>query len=273
MIALATCSHFPTGDADDAPLAAALPEACWAVWDDPAVDWDAFDAVVIRSTWDYQDRHDEFLAWVRSVPRLINPRQVVEWNTDKRYLAELPGAVATTFLAPGEPFAAPQGEYVVKPSVSAGSRDTARFTAGDEERAAALVDRIHAGGRTAMVQPYLHAVDDEGETALLYFDGVFSHAIRKGPLLEPGAEPHDDVFAPETITARAPRDDERALAEAVVAHVRGRFGDLAYTRFDLVRGDDGPRLLELELTEPSLFFLQGDGAAQRFAAAIRSRLG
>jgi glutathione synthase/RimK-type ligase-like ATP-grasp enzyme len=277
LIALATCSHFPTGDGDDALLAAALPEACWAIWDDPDVDWDAFDLVVIRSTWDYQERRDEYLAWVRSVPKILNPPEVIEWNTDKRYLGELPRAVPTEFLAPGDSFAAPDGEYVVKPSVSAGSRHTARFGPGDEARAAALVAEIHAGGRTAMVQPYVSAVDELGETALLYFDGAYSHAVRKGPILRPGAAPTSDVFAAEEIDPREPPADERALADEVVAFVGERFGDLAYTRVDIVRGDDGaggtPLLLELELTEPSLFFLQGDGAAGRFAAAIRSRVG
>jgi glutathione synthase/RimK-type ligase-like ATP-grasp enzyme len=271
MIALATCSYFPKGDDDDALLAAALPEARWAVWDDPQIDWDAFDFVVVRSTWDYQGRHDEFLEWAHSVPRLLNPPEVIEWNTDKRYLAEVPGAVDTTFLAAGETFSAPGAEYVVKPSVSAGSRDTARFAPGEDARAEALVERIHASGRTAMVQPYLHTVDSDGETALLFFDGVFSHAVRKGPLLTPGADPHDDVFAPENITPREPRDDERILGERVIGYVRERFGDLAYARVDVVGGVDGPRLLELELTEPSLFFRQGDRAAERFAAAIRAR--
>jgi glutathione synthase/RimK-type ligase-like ATP-grasp enzyme len=277
LIALATCSYFPTGDADDALLAAELPEARWAVWDDPEVDWAAFDLVVIRSTWDYQERRDEYLAWVRSVPRIVNPPEVVEWNTDKRYLGELPRAVPTEFLAPGESFAAPDGEYVVKPTVSAGSRHTARFGPGDQARAAALVAEIHAGGRTTMVQPYVSTVDELGETALLYFDGAYSHAVRKGPILRPGVAPTSEVFAAEEIDAREPPVDERALADEAVAFVRERFGDLAYTRVDIVRGDDGaggsPLLLELELTEPSLFFLQGDGAAGRFAAAIRSRVG
>ena len=271
MIALATCRHFPDGDPDDALLTAALPEARFAVWDDPSVHWAAFDLVVIRSTWDYQDRRDAFLDWARSVPRLVNPPEVVEWNTDKRYLAEVPGAVDTTFIAPGDAFAPPGGDYVVKPSVSAGTRDTARFGPGEDARAAALVAGIHASGRTVMVQPYLHAVDGDGETALLYFDGVFSHAIRKGPLLQSGADPHEDVFAAEDITPRDPPADERALSDDVVAHVRRRFGDLAYARVDVVRGPDGPQLLELELTEPSLFFAQGDGAARRFAQALRSR--
>ena len=274
---IATHADMPDGSTDDRLLADALIAAGarvrLAVWNDLTVDWAESGRVVIRSTWDYQERHDEYLRWVRSVPRILNPPEVIEWNTDKRYLAAVPGAVATSFLAPGDVFAAPSGEYVVKPSVSAGSRDTARFVPGDDDRAAALVARIHAGGRTALVQPYLHAVDDVGETALLYFDGAYSHAIRKGAILRRGAEPTTEVFAAETIEPRDAPPDERELADRVVAFVRERFGDLAYTRVDLVRGDDGPQLLELELTEPSLFFQQGPDAPERFAAAIRSRLG
>jgi glutathione synthase/RimK-type ligase-like ATP-grasp enzyme len=207
------------------------------------------------------------------VPRILNPPEVIAWNTDKRYLGELPRAVHTDYLAPGEQFAAPDGEYVIKPTVSAGSRHTARFGNGEAARAAALVAEIHAGGRTAMVQPYVGAVDELGETALLYFDGAYSHAIRKGPILRPGADPTGEVFAAEEIEPRDPPADERELADEVVAYVGDRFGDLAYTRVDVVRGPDGPLLLELELTEPSLFFKQGPGAAERFAAAIRSRVG
>jgi glutathione synthase/RimK-type ligase-like ATP-grasp enzyme len=276
VIGLATCAAFPDGDPDDAHLVAALPEARFAIWDDPAVDWSVFDLVVIRSTWDYQERRDQFLDWVRSVPRIINPPEIVEWNTDKRYLGELGRVgiqiVHTDYVEPGEEFAAPVGEYVIKPTVSAGSRHTARFAPGEEARAAALVGEIHAGGRTAMIQPYIPSVDELGETALLYFDGVYSHAIRKGPILRRGAEPTSEVFAAEEIDPREPPADERALADAIVA----RFSELAYVRVDLVRGPDGvsgvPLLLELELTEPSLFFEQGPGSAERFAAAIRRRL-
>jgi hypothetical protein len=269
-IALATCAALPQGHSDDVHLMAALPDAQWAVWDDPAVDWAAFDLVVVRSTWDYQRRRDEFLAWARSVPRLANPAEVLEWNTDKRYLAELPGAVATAFVAPGEPFAAPDGEYVVKPTVSAGSRDTARFAPGEEERAQALVAAIHAGGRTAMVQPYVEAIETYGETALLFFGGRYSHAIRKGPLLRPGEAPHEDLFATEDVGAREPGADELALADRVLAYVRARFGrDLPYARVDVVPGPGGPQLLELELTEPSLFFEHAPGAAERFATALK----
>ena len=264
MIALATCAELPQGDPDDAALPALL-GAEWAVWDDPAVDWSRYELVVVRSTWDYQRRRDDFLDWARRVPRVVNPVSVLEWNTDKRYLEDLPRAIPTTFVAPGGALAAPEGEYVVKPAISAGSRDTQRFGPGDDS--AALIAAIHESGRTAMVQPYVPAVDQHGETALIYFGGRFSHAIRKGPILRRGLAPSPDVlFAEEDISARAASDTERALADEVIAWVAGRFGQLPYARVDVV---PGPYVLELELAEPSLFFTHAAGAAERFAEVVR----
>jgi glutathione synthase/RimK-type ligase-like ATP-grasp enzyme len=280
-VALATCSAFPDGDADDAGLPAAIGgDVTFAVWDDPAVDWAAFDLVVVRSTWDYQERREAFLAWASGIgQRLVNPPEVLAWNTDKRYLHELAAAglpvVPTALVAPGEAFVAPAGEYVVKPTVSAGSRDTARFTGGEAQRAAALVAAIHASGRTAMVQPYIASVDTRGETALLYFAGAFSHAIHKGPLLRPGAEPTSEVFAAETIEPRTPTAAELAVAQRLVDDVGPRLGTGAplYARVDLVEDPAGaPLLLELELTEPSLFFASDPARVARFAAAVRRRL-
>jgi glutathione synthase/RimK-type ligase-like ATP-grasp enzyme len=280
-VALATCAAFPGGDADDAGLPAAIGgDVTFAVWDDPAVDWAAFDLVVVRSTWDYQERRDAFLAWARAIgERLVNPPGVLAWNTDKRYLHELAAAglpvVPTTLVAPGDAFTAPAGEHVVKPTVSAGSRDTARFTAEEGERAATLVAAIHASGRTAMVQPYVASVDARGETALLFFDGAFSHAIHKGPLLRPGAEPTSEVFAAETIEPRAPTGAELAVAQRIVDDAAQRLGigPPLYTRVDLVEDAGGaPLLLELELTEPSLFFAGDAARLSRFAAAVQRRL-
>jgi glutathione synthase/RimK-type ligase-like ATP-grasp enzyme len=280
-LALATCAPFPDGDADDHALPAALGGADFVVWDDPGADWDAYDLVVLRSTWDYQARRDAFVAWATGIgDRLVNPPAIVAWNTDKAYMDELAGAglpvVPTTLVAPGEELTATdgRGEYVVKPTVSAGSRDTARFGPGEADRAAALVASIHASGRTAMVQPYVASVDARGETALLYFDGAYSHAIKKGPLLRPGAEPTQDVFAAEEIVARAATVAEREVADRVVAWTAQRFGGApAYARIDLVEEADGaPVLLELELTEPSLFFAHAEGAVERFAAAVHRRL-
>jgi len=245
-----------------------------AVWDDAAVDWDAFDLVVIRSTWDYTGRRDEFIAWAERLgERLVNPPEVVRWNTDKRYLAELEAAglpiVPTRFVAPGEEPGELPAHCVVKPAISAGSQDTARHE--DRAEAEAHVRRLTEAGRVAMVQPYLDEVDEAGETALLYCEGEFSHAIRKGPLLLGGAATVEGLFAPENITVRQPRAVEREVADAVVAETARRFGGpLLYARVDLIGSD--PVVLELELTEPSLFFIHDEGAPARFAEAIRRRV-
>ncbi len=277
-IGLATCAEMPAGDEDEQELVAALRaaghEPVWATWDDAGVDWDAFDVTIVRSTWDYQSRRDDYVAWARRVPRLHNPAAVLEWNTDKRYLTELRDAglpvVPTIFCPPGTLLPLLEAEVVVKPTISAGSRDTARFKADDERSAEMLLKSIHRSGRTGMVQPYVPSVDERGETALLYFGGAFSHAIQKAPLLRHGAGPTGEFFAPETIAAREPTDRERAVADRVAAWTAERFGaPLAYVRVDLVEGPGGgPLVLELELTEPSLFFLHAPGAAGRFVKEL-----
>ena len=246
-VALATASSFPDLHADDLPLPAALAalgvEAVPRVWDDPAVDWAAYDLVVVRSCWDYTTRHEEFLAWASSVPRLANPAAVLRWNTDKRYLVELAGAgvpvVPTTVVAPGEAFAVPAVEHVVKTTVSAGARDTRRFAAGEDSTAFARA--LLEQGRTLLVQPYQAAVDTAGETALLLFDGELSHAARKAPVLVPSlTDPHDVAITPASATP-----EQLAVARAALEQVP-HDGPLLYARVDLVPGPDGtPLLMEL----------------------------
>lgn len=272
-IALATCAALPRLEPDDqlllAPLAARGIDAVPAIWDDPTVDWSAFDLTVVRNTWDYIHRRDAFLDWARAVPRLANRAEVLTWNTDKRYLRELEAAglpiVPTAFVPPGDRVAV-TGESVVKPTVSAGSQDTLRL--GDEDAVHAQVARLHAVGKTAMVQPYLADVDTAGETALLYFDGAFSHAIRKGPMLLPGEVKDPDLFYAEEISPREPSAAERALGDRVVAYVTQRFGTPLYARVDLLPHGGEPVIIELELTEPSVFVGYADGAPERFADAI-----
>ena len=272
-IALATCQRLPELDEDGPELVAALEAEGLAVqihaWD-AVVDWSAFDLVVIRTTWDYWDRHEEFLAWTRSVPRLANSAEVVGWNTDKTYLRRLADAgipvVPTTWVPPGEAFDVPPAPFVVKPSVSAGARDTAAYDGGDQE-ARAHVARLHETGKTVMVQPYLDRVDAEGETAVLVFDGEVSHAACKSAVLTLGeGEPELGSW---TMGSRTPSDAEVALALRVVAEVRGWGDDLLYARVDLL---PGPVLIELEVTEPSLFLQHAPGSAQTFARAVRERV-
>ncbi len=285
--ALATCAALPDLDNDDRlltdPLAAHGIVATPVVWDDPAVDWHQFDAVVLRSTWDYCPRRDDFLTWARSVPRLINPADIVAWNTDKRYLSDLARSgvpvVPTIWVEPDATWAFPAestATWVIKPTVSAGSKDAGRYDGSDPQHrrlAADHVRRLQAAGRQTMIQPYVSSVDEYGETALIYLDGEFSHAIRKGPMLTGPDRLDDELFVPETITARRPTDAERACADQALAAVPGGAQRLLYARVDLLRDDDGnPVVIELELTEPSLFFATAPGAAQRFAAALAARL-
>ena len=273
-VALATCERLPELDEDGPELLTALAAEGLEVevhaWDAP-VDWAVFDLVVIRTTWDYWTRHDEFLAWTRSVPRLVNSAAVVAWNTDKTYLRRLAEAgiptVPTTWLSPGAALTVPDHPFVVKPTVSAGARDSAAYEAGDRD-AVAHVDRLLEAGRSVMVQPYLDAVDTEGETAVLVFGGTVSHGARKAAVLEiGGGEP--DLVARWSIAPRVPSEDETALALRVLDVVRGWGDDLLYARVDLL---PGPLLLELEVTEPSLFLRHAPGAAQRFAKAVRERV-
>jgi hypothetical protein len=285
VVLLATCAAFPHGDEDAAILDAALAEravdARWAAWTDPDVDWSA-GLVVLRSTWDYTHNRSGYLNWVKDLPAVANPAPVVEWNSDKIYLADLVTAgvptVRTTIAAPGQPIAPFDAEVVVKPSVGAGSRGVGRFTpdrAADAQRHAA---GLQAAGRTVLVQPYLDAVDHAGETALIYFDGRFSHAIRKGPMLTAGAAHAVDgaaLYVEELIEPREPQPAELAVGEAVLGYVRERFGsDQLYARVDLLPSPDGPVLVELELVEPSLFlaFSPGARAAADFATAIAARV-
>jgi hypothetical protein len=286
-VALATCAAFPELPLDDPLLLEELRDrgvaAEPAVWDAPDVDWGGYDLVVIRATYDYVWDREKFLRWVDGLPRVLNPPEVVHWNTDKRYLAELPGSVPTRFVGPGEPFEPPDGEFVVKPAVSAGAQDSARYrglgsvpgdgAAVERQRARDHVARLGAVGKTALVQPYLASVDDHGETALLYIGGRYSHAIRKGPLLKPGDSPSRRLFALEEISPRVAQDDELRAAERALASLPFSRTDLLYARVDLIRAADGePQLIELELTEPTLFLSFSPDAAGRLADEVVARL-
>jgi glutathione synthase/RimK-type ligase-like ATP-grasp enzyme len=283
-----TCAQLPAGDEDSQRLGAALNAvgvtASWHVWNDSQVDWAAVDLAVVRSTWDYTIDRDAFVDWAHRVPRLANPSEVLAWNTDKGYLREVAGAglpvVPTSWSEPGDPVELPDGEFVVKPSVGAGSNGAGRFGPDGRDTARVHAAALHDSGQTVMVQPYLADVDAAGETAMIYFDGVFSHAIGKAPMLErstvndlsPGLS--TGLFRPERITAHRPDPDELALGEQALAQIRRRFGgDLLYARVDVLPSADGPVVIELELSEPSLFLGHDENASARLAAAVSRRLG
>jgi glutathione synthase/RimK-type ligase-like ATP-grasp enzyme len=269
-VGLATCADLPGGDEDFPALIAALAaegiESEAAAWDDAAVDWARYDLVLPRSTWDYAERRDRFLAWAASVPRVLNPLAVLEWNTDKqRYLPDLTAAevpvVPTAFAAPGEELERQETPFVVKPAISAGGRSSARFEVDELAAARELVARIHAEGRTAMVQPFL---GDLEEKALVYLDGEYSHAVRRRVPL-PAAGDRDVLYLDEDLASGEATALEREIAEAALACAPT---PLLYGRVDLM----GEQVLELEVAEPSLYLAYGEGAANRFAKGISRRL-
>ena len=280
-VTLATAAAFRHLD-DDLPLAVdalarAGINAQVSNWDDPAVDWSAPDLVVVRSCWDYTWQHELFMAWADTVPRLANPASVLAWNSDKRYLAQLADfgvPVVTTVWNPSTIDDLPASpQWVVKPNISAGSRDTARWSTAADALAHAreLID----AGRHAMVQPYLDGVDTDGETALLFFGGEFSHSARKGPLLRTD-EGAVDVESRYDLSARDATPAQHAVAQTVlraVAELVPGGADLLYARVDLIPDASGePVLLELEITEPSLFLPHDPGAPDRFATAVAAAL-
>jgi hypothetical protein len=303
-IALATCAALPDLDADDERLVPALQErgatAEAVVWDDPSADWAGYDLVVVRSTWDYASRRAEFLSWaeaVDAVTTLANPSPVTRWNTDKHYLRELEQAgvpiVPTTWLEPERHLTAralhtrfpANGDFVIKPAISAGSLDTGRYTAiNATSRGLAIKHalRLLEQGRTVMCQRYLTSVDTAGERAHIFMNAEYSHSVLKGAMLDGPDTGTGDLYKQERMSPFVASDDEVEASRHVVRTARRLLTEAAdgevsaekflFARVDLVSGDDGqPLLMELEMVEPSLFTSLADGALERFADAIVAR--
>jgi glutathione synthase/RimK-type ligase-like ATP-grasp enzyme len=289
-VALATCTELPHLDADEAHLVKALQakgiEHVIAPWDGPDAPFLESDVAVIRSTWDYTQRVDEFVAWAARIElamkakgrELLNPSSVVRWNTHKRYLTELAqekvAIVPTVIVDKGTKVDlkllltehAWTGGAVVKPCVSAGSRDTVRIDGLAVDEAQALLDREGAT-RDMMVQPYVTGIE-AGEVSLIFIDGALSHAVNKVP------KDQDFRSQPEfgsDVKAVEASGEMRMRARDILSTVGGK---LLYARVDFVKGDDGtPWLMELELVEPSLYLAWDEHAAAKLAEAIARRAG
>ena len=290
-IAIATFTGMPPEFRDDELLLAELRKRGGPIeyipWDSPDTAWERFDLVVARSVWDYATRRDEFVGWVDRVGgRLENDASLIRWNSDKRYLGELGElgipVVETEYVAPGERVPPIDAEVVVKPTISAGARQTGRFGPGSAPAAAELIGEIHRAGRTAMVQPFLASVDSVGETAVVVIDGEVSHSLHKRALLAPdevapiradGLGVAEAMYDPELVLAAPADEQEIVFATALIETVATRFGSVPLiARVDMLQAADGtPVLLELEAIEPNLYFDQVPSAGARLAEAILAR--
>jgi hypothetical protein len=293
-VVIAGCRAFSGADATDL-----YPDADWPFlsgafreagadassisWDGEGVDWERFDLVVIRSTWDSVDRPEEFLRWARGtagVTALLNPLAAIEWNIEKTYLRRLQSrgipTAPTTWIAQADGWTPPPHEIVVKPSISAGGRQTARYQPDDGAAAAAHVRRLVDGGHTVMVQPYIASVDTDGEAKLVFIEGEFTHAVRVGALLDAGEgvieRPWEKVVP---MTPMVPTSAQLGLAHDVLAAVQADVSlPLLYARVDVLTSSTGQLLLgEIELIDPSLLLRFVPSAATRLAEAITARAG
>ena len=284
MIALATAQLARGLDHDLDILSEALDAIGqpWQIvdWDDTSVDWSAFSIVVLRSTWDYYKRLDEFTRWINTtaqVTQLYNPAEIVHWNLDKQYLAQLIAAgipvMSTTFINSVSDIDEQQLQHdiIVKPTVSAGSNNTARHRS---EPAAARqhIEKILASGTSVLLQPYQPSIDVNGETSLVYLGGLFSHAFRKGPIFRGTEQTHNGAFIDEEISARTATPAELVLGNQVLAFLAQRFTDQPlYARIDMVTNESGvPEIMEIELTEPSLYLHLDAEAPNRAASVLAS---
>lgn len=282
-IAIATCARYEDLKADDRllqeELAARGIEAPALVWDDDGADWSGFGACLMRSTWDYNDRHEEFLAWTRRVAAttpLWNPPRTIAWNIEKTYLRELGEAgvrtVPTVWLKQGsapdlEALLTEKGwvEAVVKPAIDLGAMNLKRVRRGEDGGQAALAEVL--ARHDAMLQPFLPSLQERGELSLIYIEGKFEHAVRKRPAA--GDFRVQGIWG-GTVEPEQPRPEELEIGAAVIAQLQAA---PLYARVDLVEDLQGhPALIELELIEPNLYLSEHPETAAVLADAVAARL-
>jgi len=283
-MALATCAERPDLTPDDALLAGALERRGVASvprpWD-AAVDWSGFSAVVLRSTWDYHLRVDAFRRWLDRLDDLgvgvVNPTRLVRWNSHKSYLRDLQdrggSVLPTVWLESGAAVSlrrvleqAGWEHAVVKPAVSASAHATWRTSLSRADRDQETFDAQLAAG-DVLVQQLAAEVTADGEWSLVFFGGVWSHAVLKRPA--PG-----DFRVQEELggTPRPERPPPRLVEQA--ARIIGHLPlPPAYARVDGILREERFLLMELELIEPALYLGTSEGAAGRFAEAVLASLG
>ena len=279
-ILLATCAALPGLPADDRYLLTALAArgiaAEPAVWEDSHRRWSEAAGCVIRSTWDYAYRREQYVAWaerVGSETRLWNPAAIIRWNTHKRYLLDLAErgvpTVPTVLLPAGAPCTLDGvltqygwDDAVIKAAVAQTGRYAMRVTGASLDAAQEHLDRL-LPSEDMLLQPYVRSLPVRGEVSLVFIDGEFTHAVRK---LASGDDfrVHDDFGGSvrPTRPTRAQRDAAQRALDAVGEPT-------LYGRVDLVEDDAGrPVVMELELVEPELFFRFSPAAVERLVDAV-----
>ncbi|MFM9873523.1 MAG: RimK family alpha-L-glutamate ligase [Fimbriimonadaceae bacterium] len=273
-IGIATCLNLPEPDVDQdlvvSQFTAAGLNPVLAAWDDGSVEWSQFDAVVIRSTWDYPERPAAFQEWVAAtgqVTQLLNPASIVIPNINKNYLFELqergisivPTAIIDGTLSALQNIDA--NRIVIKPAIGAGSYLTAFFDRTDVPAMLEHIAEIEKLGIDALAQPFMESVPQGGERSLVWIDGEFTHKIVKQPRF---------IGENESVSKAVPIENaELTAGQRVMDTV---FDSPLYARVDLIEENGEFLLNELELIEPSLFFLQNTNALDRLIEGVKRSL-
>jgi glutathione synthase/RimK-type ligase-like ATP-grasp enzyme len=280
-VGLVTYRGLPRLSHDDqlllAPLAQRGVRAEPVSWDDPAARWESFDALVIRSAWNYHTALGEFMAWIDRVESLgvplWNPATILRWNATKTYLRDLEArgvdVVPTRWVGAGSSATlgdalrdAGWREAVIKPAVSASAYETWRVSANEVTPDAESRFRRLTTLGTVMVQPFLPELARDGEWSVMFIGGQYSHAVLKRPRAGDFRVQHEHGGTAEL------REPAARLVDAAAAIVGGVDGPVLYARVDSVEIDGRFVLVELELLEPSLFLAADSEAAERFAEGI-----
>jgi hypothetical protein len=269
-VALVTCARLPEGDPDDHLLAGALTRlgvsVAFVCWDDPDARWPVARMAVVRSTWDYHERLDAFLDWadyVGSVTTLRNGAATMRWNSHKGYLLDLAergvDIVPTTLVRAGDHAELGPGEHVVKPAVSAGAERTLRFASQDDLDALIATDDV-------LIQPYIKDIETKGELSIVCIDGEVTHAVQKVPADGDFRSQEEHGAA---ITAVAVDESHRDLARVALSVLPEQ---PLYARVDAAVTDEGLRVMELELIEPTLWLRWHPPAADVLAGSIAAQV-
>lgn len=246
-------------------------------WRTDAPDWSHFDAVYIGVPWDYPEDPERFLDTLAAIDRsdalLVNDLSLVRWSLEKTYLGDLElrgGDIVPTLFLDGIDTAALADAFarwetdtiIVKPVIGTNATDTFVLSQDDWRSRVADLQSTFAG-RSAMVQPFIANIRDEGEFSMFYIGGEFSHAIQKVPKAGDYRvqEEHGATIRPVAPEARLLAAANKIMGLVAPSPV--------YARADFVRGPDGRFLvMELELIEPSMYLRMDPEAPGRFARAF-----
>ena len=296
-ITLVTSAEMPNLYADEAGLLDALSERGAdpqiAVWNDASVDWSQAGLCVVRSVSDYARDREAFLKWAKSIPRILNNPDVLEWNSDKHYMKELAArglpVIPTTWLEPDRHLSKQQvhsrfpalGVFVVKPAVSSGVRDIGRYTANDTKQRQAAILQATAQlkqGRSVMVQRYLEEIDIHGEISVVFFNGLLSHTVEKRAMLHPSSvtnpSMHEAVVTAQNADEQAWEwgEEIRVVLHSFVRSRMGRDEQFLFNRVDLVPDGHGSfMVMEISMVDADLYLSSTPDALSNFADAIAMR--